>query len=286
MPREILFTLPHTQLSARQWESNATDALPVFALHGWLDNAASFDEIAPQLENVSITALDLAGHGLSDHRPDGGFYHLWDYVLDLVSILQLQKQSVWLIGHSMGGAVAMLVAALAIDKVRGLVLLDNVGPLIDEAENRVSTMQRAVKKMLQYKKRNKSGYSSIETMIRARMNGFTKLDHAAATKLVMRGSVPQQDLWGWRHDEKLMFPSPFRMDEASVSAFIEKITCPTLLLVAKEGIYQQHPDVVDMRAKCFSWVKLKWLEGGHHFHLEQNTSVAVANEIKCFMDSN
>ena len=40
----------------------------VLCLHGWLDNAASFVPLAPLLDRLDVVALDLPGHGHSEHR--------------------------------------------------------------------------------------------------------------------------------------------------------------------------------------------------------------------------
>ena len=48
----------------------------------------------------------------------------------------------------------------------------------------------------------------------ARMEGFTQLSKSASKILVDRGAKQNaDDAWVWRHDGKLTFPSPFRMDE-------------------------------------------------------------------------
>ncbi len=287
MGNDIVYKLAHTELAAIQWLSKDSSDIKILSLHGWLDNAASFSQLAPYLSDYTHTALDLAGHGLSSHRPAGSFYHLWDYVLDLVSVLSQSKQSVWLIGHSMGGAVAMLVAAIAPDKVRGLIVLDNIGPMSGSATERVGHLQRAVNKMAKLKQGRETSYPSEEAMVLARMEGFTKLSKAASQNLVSRGARwSDSQCWVWRHDIKLTFPSPFRMDETGVEAFIQEIKCPTLVLLAKDGIYQSHPEVVDQRIKQFPWVKMKWLDGNHHFHLEPESSFEVATEIKQFIDQN
>ncbi|BFM48149.1 alpha/beta hydrolase [Marinomonas sp. THO17] len=287
MGNEVVFKLPHTELAALQWLSQDASAIKVLSLHGWLDNAASFIHLAPYLADFSHTAVDMAGHGLSRHRPAGSFYHLWDYVLDTVSILNQSKQSVWLIGHSMGGAVAMLVAAIAPDKVRGLIILDNMGPLTGAPQDRAVTLQRAINKMAKLKLGRTSQYENKEAMVLARMEGFTKLSKSASKLLVERGAQDdEQGGWSWRHDTKLTFPSPFRMDEESVAAFIQEIKCPTLALMASQGIYANNPDFVEQRKQYFPWIKLQWLEGNHHFHLEPDTCFTVATQIKQFIDQN
>ncbi|MCB5161844.1 alpha/beta fold hydrolase [Marinomonas algarum] len=287
MGNEIIYKLPHTELSGVQSLPKKASDVKILSLHGWLDNAASFANLSPHLSEYSHVALDFAGHGFSFHRAPGSFYHLWDYVLDIVSILNQSKQSVWLIGHSMGGAVAMLVAAIAPDKVRGLVVLDNMGPLTGEPVDRVATLNRAVQKMTKHRLDRQWRYATKDAMVSARMAGFTQLSRQASALLVERGAMQSEDSsWTWRHDSKLTFPSPFRMDEASVEAFIQEIKCPTLALVAKQGIYEENHALVEARAAQFPWIKLKWLEGNHHFHLEPESCLAVAEEIQQFIDQN
>ena len=64
---------PKLTLRGKCW--GPADGRPVLALHGWLDNASSFDLVAPALaaRGFRVVALDLAGHGLSDHRPASAF---------------------------------------------------------------------------------------------------------------------------------------------------------------------------------------------------------------------
>lgn len=289
MGSNVVFSLAHTKIAGIQRLSANPTAVQVLSLHGWLDNAASFDTLSPYLSDYTHSAIDLAGHGLSDHRPAGAFYHLWDYALDVVSILNLSNQSSWLIGHSMGGAVAMLVAAIAPEKVRGLIVLDNMGPLTSKASERVAMLKRSVERMTKHRKGNFVRYETFDDMVSARMNGFTSLSRESAALLVERGAVLAEDnQWGWRHDHKLSFPSPYRMDEDGVAAFVSEIKCPALSLVAKQGIYhsEEGEAFVKKRAAQFPWLKLKWLEGNHHFHLESDTAPDVAKEIKRFIDQN
>ena len=287
MGNEIIYKLKHTEIAGLQWLPKHETDVRVLSLHGWLDNAASFTSLSPHLSDFSHVAIDLSGHGLSMHRPEGCFYNLWDHALDVVSILNQCKQSVWLVGHSMGGAVAMLVASIAPDRVRGLVVLDNVGALSGSVDQRVTTLQRSINKMAKHRPGRGTHYSTKEAMVLARMDGFTKLSKQASTYLVERGAQSNNEgVWSWRHDTKLTFPSPFRMDEESVEAFIREIKCPTLVLLAEEGIYKSDRAFANNRLAQFPWVKSKWLEGNHHFHLEPESCFSVATEIQRFIDQN
>ena len=130
---ERTIEIPGLTLAARV--HGPDDGLPVLALHGWTDNAATFDRLAPLLPGLRIVALDLAGHGLSGRRV-GAPYHFIDYVADVAAAAEaLGWRQFTLLGHSLGAGVAALLAGTWPDRVRKLVLLEGLGPMTDlEAE--------------------------------------------------------------------------------------------------------------------------------------------------------
>ena len=97
----------------------------VLALHGWLDNAMSFAPLAAQLPELDLVALDLPGHGHSAHRPPRTWYHYIDYLDDaLLALDALGWDRCVLLGHSLGGAVASVLAAARPERVEGLLLIE------------------------------------------------------------------------------------------------------------------------------------------------------------------
>jgi len=86
---------------------NSGDGPRVLALHGWLDNAASFVPLAPHLASLQLVAIDLPGHGHSAHLPAGASYTTAAaicHVLDVADALGWDRFS--LLGHSMGAGIA------------------------------------------------------------------------------------------------------------------------------------------------------------------------------------
>ncbi|XP_056337833.1 serine hydrolase-like protein 2 isoform X2 [Oenanthe melanoleuca] len=103
---ELKFSVPWGHVAAKAW--GPSEGHPVLCLHGWLDNANTFDKLIPLLpRGCYYVAMDFSGHGLSSHRPAGCPYHFLDYVTDVRRVAAaLQWKRFTLMGHSMGGAVA------------------------------------------------------------------------------------------------------------------------------------------------------------------------------------
>ena len=117
----------------------------VLALHGWLDNAASFLPMAPFLGSLDLVAIDLPGHGRSAHLPPGADY---SFPGAIASVLDVADALGWerfaLLGHSMGAGIASLVAAACPQRVERLVAVEALGALADAAEHTVRRMREAV----------------------------------------------------------------------------------------------------------------------------------------------
>ena len=91
------------------------------ALHGWLDNAASFLPLLPHLPELDLLLLDFPGHGHSAHLPPGAEYGLATHlhaVLDAADALGWDRFGI--LGHSMGAAIAALAAAAVPARVERL----------------------------------------------------------------------------------------------------------------------------------------------------------------------
>ena len=98
-------------------------------LHGWMDVAASFQFVVDALPTDRLVlALDFRGFGLSD-VPTADSYWFPDYLGDLEAVLDslLPDQQIDLLGHSMGGNVAMLYAGIRPQRVRKLINLEGFG---------------------------------------------------------------------------------------------------------------------------------------------------------------
>lgn len=100
------------------------DGPPVLLLHGLAGRGLEWRESASWLrEHYHVYALDQRGHGMSDKGLND--YSRGAYVNDVIGVIErLQVQSVLLIGQSMGGQNAYLVASRRPDLVRGLIVVE------------------------------------------------------------------------------------------------------------------------------------------------------------------
>lgn len=101
------------------------DKPPVILLHGLLLNGACWTSLARTLEeDYDVIMPDARGHGYSSAPNHGYSYNnLTTDVLSFIDALKLTTLPV-LLGHSMGGLTAALVASQQPQKLRGLILVD------------------------------------------------------------------------------------------------------------------------------------------------------------------
>ncbi len=97
---------------------------PVLLLHGGSGRRQWFDALSELLaEEFRMLRVDLPGHGESDHTP--GHYRLDDSVDALLGVLEVAGDGPWwVVGHSHGAHVGLVLAALYPEIVRGLVIGD------------------------------------------------------------------------------------------------------------------------------------------------------------------
>ena len=124
----------------RVWRSplgRAAAAPPLVLVHGWMDVAASWQFMADALSEAfaagrTLIAPDWRGFGQTGLTPAGyqaDSYLFADYLADLDFLLDhyAPGQAVDLVGHSMGGNVAMLYAGVRPARIRRLVNLEGFG---------------------------------------------------------------------------------------------------------------------------------------------------------------
>jgi pimeloyl-ACP methyl ester carboxylesterase len=279
-------SLAQGRLAALSW--GRADAPVWLALHGWLDNGASFSRLAPLLVEalgIRIVALDFRGHGHSAHLPQVGDYALtdyalWDYchdVLDAMEDLGLDQVSV--LAHSMGAAVACLLAAALPERIERLTLIDGLGALNTPSQETASQLRKgltAYRRPLSRPPR----YPDIESAVAARVaGGVTPIDSITATPLVERNTQPTADGHvQMRTDSRLLKPSLVRFTPEQVLSLLADINATVLLIEGEEGILGERAWAIQAR-QAVKGLTRQVLKGGHHLHLEPQAVAQVAAVI-------
>lgn len=259
---------------------------PLVALHGWMDNAASFTPLASKLDRHYVIAIDLPGHGRSDRRPVGTSYFHADYALDVAHVIEeLGLDSFVLMGHSMGGGVATLVAASMPDRVRHLILIDGLGPYSNSADETAAQLRRAVAQSLAPESRPRQ-YASYEELLDRRAAASSEIERDALALIVERNAIERRDahnraVWQWSTDPRLKLASPTRLTHESVMNVLSEIKAPVLNLVASTGLMTRFPQFAE-RSERLACLNTVTIDGHHHFHLD-GAVAEVADTINEFV---
>jgi len=274
--RELSLELPHLRLAAQAWGDPQLPRL--LALHGWLDNAASFDRLAPLLcGHFHIVAIDLPGHGRSGHRPPGTWYHYVDYLGDALAAADaLGWTQFGLLGHSLGGAVASMLAAACPQRIERLFLIEALGPLTAEVEQTLSLLQRAISQRHGLPAKALRVFASEAEAAQTRAKAGD-LSLEAAQIMVARGIKPATGGgFVWSSDPRLTLTSPQRYIEAQVLAVLDELRVPTQLILAQPPPSFLPSALINSRIARVRDIDVVRIAGHHHLHLDDPQPVAAA----------
>jgi non-heme chloroperoxidase len=121
--RSGVVTLP-SGVQVRYVERGAVDpSRVVIMLHGYTDSSYSFQSLMDRLDpTIQAIAIDQRGHG--DSSKPGCCYAPQDFAADVVAFMDARQiKTATIVGHSMGGVIAQLVAIRSPERVSGLVIV-------------------------------------------------------------------------------------------------------------------------------------------------------------------
>jgi len=267
-PRRDRFTLPSLggiQLNALHWGSEASPKLVL--LHGGGANVHWWEHVAPSLAGgFHVVALDFRGHGDSDfpERLEPGAFQR-----DLEALLErIGTREVILIGHSMGGHVALEHASRN-PQTRGVVAIE-VSRGGDRRERRRTRLALAARRT----------YRSREEAL-ARYRFLPPAPGAAeALRVAIAGHSIREEpdgRFGFKFDPRWFGLPPGPPLEAA------KVGCPVLLIRGRESGLLTREGAAALAAELPS---ARWIEvagAGHNVHLERPEAVLEA--VGAFLDA-
>ena len=248
------------QYHVRVWGEPAPNKTPLVIVHGWMDVAASYQFVVDALSHEHyVIAPDWRGYGQTS---SGGVDNFWfpDYLADLDFLLDhyAPNSQVNLVGHSMGGNVAMLYAGVRPERIRRLVNLEGFGlpaTTPDEAPGRYAHWMDDLKKLHRGELALKA-YDTVDGVARRLMKTNPRLGADKANWLAQHWA--QQDAqgkWAILGDpaHKVSHAQLYRLEE--VQAIYARISMPVLMVEASSDSMGQ-------------WWKGKFTLAEHHERLQ------------------
>lgn len=251
---------------------------PVVLLHGWADTADTFQFLVDELErDWPLVAFDWRGFGRTEWSPAG--YWFPDYFADLDALLDVlcPDAGARLVGHSMGGNIALLYAGIRPDRVRRVVSLEGFGlprGRPGDAPGRYREWLHQLREPPPF-----GEYRDFEDLVHRLLQRNPRLSRERADFIARSWATQMPDgrvriVADPAH--KLLNPYSYRRDEAE--ACWRQVVAPAMLVLAGQSEFLprlgEDGSEASFRASI-PGVRIERVEGaGHMLHHEQPAPVA------------
>lgn len=284
-PTSRYFTSQSLKLHYVDW-GNAEKS-PVVFVHGGRDHCRSWDWIAQALQaEKHVLALDLRGHGDSEWSSSGS-YHLMDYVYDLIRFVQqIDESPVALVGHSLGGNIAIRFAGLYPELVSRLVAIEGLGPSPDEQKERLATpLSDRIRNWVLDQQRGEAKkprrFENVDTAVQRMRHVNDHLSVEQASYLSQHGLRQNEDgMFSWKFDPAVRYQSPVDIAQAEFEQFWAAITCPVLLCYGADS-WASNPER-DGRAQGFGDARVIEYADAAHW-LQHDQMQAFVDDLRKFL---
>lgn len=285
--KELLIPNEFGNIAAKAWGKETGH--PILALHGWLDNCGTFDNLFPLLsDNLYIVAIDEPGHGMSTHKPPGCFYTDISMIMDFKKVIDfLGWEKFSIIGHSLGGSLSLMFASIFPSIVHKLVILDIVKPSSRDVHLFPGETINAVTGHLEIEKKlsKPSPVYTEELAVKRLYEGmFHEVTLEGIKVLNKRGTRPSECGKGvvFTRDLRARTIEAFsRRSHDFVLQFMSAVHCEMLMIMANHthpNYATATPEVIDSfydiyRKNTKNFV-LQYVDGNHFVHLNNPERIA------------
>ncbi|VVT10346.1 alpha/beta fold hydrolase [Erythrobacter sp. EC-HK427] len=244
------------------------NAPPVLLVHGLWDHNRSWDWIAAKLaQSHYVIAPDLRGHGDSQWAgPDG--YTLGAYVLDLADLIDaMELDDLLLVGHSLGGALGLRLAAAYPDRIAALFGIECVTLPIQRDEMAAPTpypsrLREWIEKRREKRSTARTRFANEEEARQRLASNHPSLDADTIKRLVVYGLRELPDGgYAWKFDPLVRGRPPEDQRAYDLRDVLAGVACPTLLVYGDSAKRPAPgPDLLALMRD----VRLEIMPGGSH----------------------
>jgi pimeloyl-ACP methyl ester carboxylesterase len=274
-PEDRFYESQGLRLHYADWGNEA--APPVILVHGGLDHCRTWDTIARQLQpHFHIIAPDLRGHGDSEWAK-GSSYSLSDSVYDLTRLIRFTGLAdVAIVGHSLGGMVALACAGTHPDRVSRLAVLDGAFLPDPKPAPIAEQMARWIDQLDRIAKHEPKAFRTIEEAAERLSARNRRLTSAQALHLARHGVRRHPDgLYRWKFDRYQRARVPYRLSRDDHIALWSRIACPTLLMWGDES-FLPDPEAAGLLAHFRQAELVKVADAGHWLHHDRLDEVLAS----------
>ena len=251
----------------------------IFLLHGWMDVSASFQFLVGALiREWHVVAPDWRGFGLTEWAREG--YWFPDYYADLDALLALYEpdSAVNLVGHSMGGNIAVTYAGLKPERIAKLVTLEGLGlarSASEDAPDRLVRWMDSLRKPPSFRP-----YASFGDVAKRLKKNNSRLGDERAQFLARHWAAEKRPgVVEMRSDPRHKAPNPylFRLDEAL--ACWRRVTAPVLLVSGRDShivawLKDRPQELAERKAAFRDFREVELEDCGHMMHHDQPEALA------------
>jgi pimeloyl-ACP methyl ester carboxylesterase len=242
--RSEFVRIRHLDYHVLLWGEPGPGKVPLVMVHGWMDVAASWQFVVDAFGlDHYIVAPDWRGFGLTEAPPCDNYWFA-DYLADLDFLLDHYSPDapVNLVGHSMGGNIAMLYSGSRPERIRRLVNLEGFGMPVSRPEQAPRRYAKWIDelKTLHRGEMALKAYDSAAGVAQRLMKTNKRLGQDKADWLATRWARPDADgTWRILGDaaHKITNANLYRVDE--VLEIYKAISAPTLAVEASDDSLTQ-----------------------------------------------
>ncbi|XP_058453531.1 probable serine hydrolase [Malaya genurostris] len=283
---EVKIPVPYGEIAGKWW--GPKDVRPILSLHGWQDNAGTFDTLIPLLpHHISFLAIDFPGHGLSSRIPNGMTYHTFDSVYLVKNIMNHYNwKKISLLGHSMGSIISMIFSSIFPEKVDLYVGIDALKPHINDPTKLAKRLSKRIPKILEADIRNQSkqeppAYSYEELIDRLHLGTEKSVTKEAAPYLLERNiekSSTNPEKYYFTRDSRLKYSGGIGWGQDINLELAKRMTMPYMFIKALRSPYYEDKKYFDEYVTLVQQInptfELEFVDSTHHLHLTEPQKIA------------
>jgi len=280
---EFELLVPWGHIACKWW--GPKNIQPIICMHGWQDNAGTFDRLIPKLPNhLSYLVIEFPGHGFSSPLPHGMIYTYSHFLYVLLFVInKFNWTRVSLLGHSLGAMVSYTFASTFPHKCDMVISVDLIKPDTLTKTFDLKFLLRDINHLYVADKRNQENSEppsyTYENLIKKRLsNKLFPMNTESVQFLVYRGVRPSKS-----DPNKYYFSCDNRLKEFEIIMPVDvyddiakTIVAPFCFIKAEQSIFpgREYIRIVD-NLRSNPKFELHRVDGGHHVHLDDPVRIGA-----------